>query len=128
MPEIIVSEQTYTRLVEFKPVIEAVLEREISLDRCIEFILGIGIDSTLRSLMESMDQISLLRVFQVLGSMYPKQVYPYITESVRQGANVRQREAMKRRLSLVLSSEDQDIDCDSIRGKNKEGEESRCPR
>ena len=108
--------------------IEAVLEREISLDRCIEFLLGIGIDSTLRSLMESMDQISLLRVFQVLGSMHPKQVYPYITESVRQGANVRQREAMKRRLILVLSSEDQDIDCDSIRGKNKEGEESRCPR
>jgi hypothetical protein len=111
MPEISISEKTHARLVEFKPVIEAVLEQEISVERCVEFTVGMGIDATLSSLMESMDQGAFLRMFQALGSKHPNQVYPYITETVKRGAVVRQREAMKRRLSQTLA-EDTDTETD----------------
>ena len=42
MPEIAISEATYDSIVQFKQVVEAVIEEEIDFDSYVEFILGQG--------------------------------------------------------------------------------------
>lgn len=109
MPEITVSEKAYTGLVEFKSVFDSVTEENIGFDVYVESILTVGIDSILGSLMESLDQKTFLRSFQQLGTEHPEQVYRYVAKTLRQGANVRNREAIRQKLGTVLSA-DQDIE------------------
>lgn len=99
-PEMIISEETYTRVVEFKQVIEAVIEQEISFGSCMELILGQGIDSMLADLLASLDSDVLLQSFQQLGSQYPAQVYRYVAETLSQGTVVRAQEEMRQRLGF----------------------------
>ncbi len=96
----IISEETYTRVVEFKQVIEAVIEQEISFGSCMELILGQGIDSMLADLLASLDSDVLLQSFQQLGSQYPAQVYRYVAETLSQGTVVRAQEEMRQRLGF----------------------------
>ncbi len=102
MSQIAISEKMYARVEEFKQVIEAVIEEEISFDGCVELILGQGIDSMLADLLRSVDQTTLLGSFQQLGSQYPAQVYRYVAETLRKGTAVQERESMRRRLGLLL--------------------------
>ena len=71
MPDIVISEEMYARVMEFKQVVEAVIKEEISFDVCVELILGQGINSMLADLLGSVDPITLLSSFQQLGSQYP---------------------------------------------------------
>lgn len=95
MPEIKVSKEMYERVVEFKQVVEAVLEEEISFDDCAALILKQGIDSMLADLIGPVDPTTLLNSFQQLGSKYPAQVYAYVAETLRRGAAVQERKRMK---------------------------------
>ena len=42
MPEIVISEAMYDRIVQFKQLVEAVIEEEIDFDSYVEFILRQG--------------------------------------------------------------------------------------
>ena len=75
MSKITISKEIYARVMEFKNVIEAVIEEEINSDSCVELILSQGIDSMLADLLSPLDQTILLKSFQQLGSQYPTQVY-----------------------------------------------------
>jgi hypothetical protein len=105
MPEITVSDKAYARLVEFKSVFEAVMEQDIGFDAYVESILTMGIDAILGSLMNSLDQKTLLKSFQQLGAEYPAQVYQYVVKTLKQGAIVRNREAMRQQLGAALSAD-----------------------
>lgn len=105
MPEITISEGMFARVAEFKHVVEAVIEEEISSEECVELILGQGIDFMLSDLLGSLDQTTLLKSFQQLGSQYPTQVYRYVAETLRGGAAVRGREKMKRQLGFLPPTE-----------------------
>jgi len=100
MPEITISEWMYARVVEFKHVVEAVIEEEISSDNCVELILGQGIDSILADLIGPLDPTTLLKSFQQLGSQYPTQVYQYVAETLRKGTAVQEREKLRRQLGF----------------------------
>jgi hypothetical protein len=97
-----ISETMYTRIEEFKQVIEAAIEEEIDFDVCVELLLGQGIDSMLTTLLGSGDPITLLRSFQRLGSHYPAQVYGYVAEALKQGAIARQQEEMRRMIGFPI--------------------------
>lgn len=100
MPRITVSKEMHKRLEEFKRVVEAVLEEDLSLDDCAETILGLGIDYMLDDLLGPLESTVLLRSFQQLGAKYPVQVYRYIAETLKEGAAAQEQEAMRRRLGF----------------------------
>ena len=101
MPEVIISEEVYARVGEFKQVVETVINEEISFEAYVELILGQGINSMLADLLSSAGSTTLLNSLQQLGSQYPGQVYQYISEVLRQGAAVREQEEMRRRLGFL---------------------------
>lgn len=100
MPEITVSKEIYERVAEFKQVVEAVLEEEMSFDDCAALILKQGIDSMLTDLLGSVDATTLLGSLQQLGSKYPTQVYGYVAETLRRGATPQERERMKEKIGF----------------------------
>ena len=100
MREITVSKEIYERVVEFKQVVEAVLEEGISFDDCAALILGQGIDSMLTNLLGSVDATTLLNSLQQLGSKYPAQVYRYVADTLRRGAAAQERESMRQKLGF----------------------------
>lgn len=100
MPKITISSEVYTRLVEFKQVVEGIIDEEISIDTCVDLILGQGMDSMLADLLSPLDSSTLLRSFQQLGSQYPAQVYRYVAEMLKKGAIVHQKEEMKKRIGF----------------------------
>lgn len=100
MPEIVISQEMHARIAEFKQVVEAVIEEEISFDDCVELILGQGIDFMLADLLVSVDRTTLLASLQQLGSQYPAQIYRYVAEMLRRGAAGQERESMRRRLGF----------------------------
>lgn len=109
MKEITVSDKAYTRLVEFKSVFEAVMEETLDFDAYVESIMKMGIEAVMRALIESLDENALLKSFQQLGAEFPAQVYPHVVKTVRQGAIVRSRAAIRQRLGAARST-DQDIE------------------
>jgi hypothetical protein len=100
MPEITISEEAHRRLVEFKCVVETVIEDEIDLDDCAEMILEMGIDSMVEDLLGSLDSTVLLHSIQQLGAKYPMQVYQYIAETLKQGAPSEAQREMQRQLGF----------------------------
>ncbi len=100
MPEIKISSEIYARLVEFKQVVESVIDEEITTDTCVDLILGQGIDSMLADLLGPLDSSTLVRSIQQLGSQCPAQVYRYVAETLKKGALVQQREQTKKRLGF----------------------------
>ncbi len=104
MPAIAISDEMYTRVIEFKQVVEAIIEEEVSFDDYVEGIISQGIDSFLEILLGSLDQRIMVKSFQQLGSRYPAQVYQYITDMLKQGAMVQEREEAKRRMGFHTSA------------------------
>jgi hypothetical protein len=90
MPKISISKEMYTRITEFKCVVEAVIKEEINSDYCLELILDQGINSMLADLLGSLDQNTLLKSFQQIGSKYPVQVYQYVAETLKEGAALKE--------------------------------------
>lgn len=92
MPEVSISKDIHVRMKQFKQIIEAVIEEEIDFDKCADLVLSQGMDSMLIDIIGSVDQTTLLRSFQQLGSQFPGEVYGYVAETLRRGAsNVRER-------------------------------------
>ncbi len=105
MPEITVPEDIYARIREFKQVVETVIEEQISDSDCVKLILEQGIDSMVATLLGSKDPSILLASIQQLGGQFPTQVYGYITETLKRGAAVQEREQLKRKLGFLAPGE-----------------------
>lgn len=101
MQSLTISDEVYTRLVEFKRVFDTVMDEEISFDEYVETVLLISIDHMLADLMAPLEHSTLVRSFQQLGSEHPEQVYGYVAETLRRGAYARGREEMKQRAGFV---------------------------
>lgn len=100
MPKITVSKEIYKRLEEFKRVVEAVLDEELSQNVCAEMILGLGIDYMLDNLLGPLEPTVLLRSFQKLGAKYPVQVYRYLAETLVEGAAAQEQEEIRNRIGF----------------------------
>jgi hypothetical protein len=86
MPEVTLSEPTHASVPAFRPIIEAVLERELSPDECLDLIVTRGVDALLNDLLGPQGPKALLQSLQQLGTRYPVQVYGFVAETVRSGA------------------------------------------
>lgn len=98
--EIAVPDELYNRLVEFKQVVEAVIDEEMGFDDFAALTLSQGIKSMLNDLLGNLDQTTLLVSFQQLGEQYSMQVYKYITEVMNAGGTIQERERMRRQLGF----------------------------
>ena len=67
MPEVIISEEVYARVGEFKQVVETVINEEISFEAYVELILGQSINSMLADLLSSAGSTTLLNSLQQLN-------------------------------------------------------------
>jgi len=90
----------YSRLAEFKQVVEGVIDEEINIDTCVDLILGQGMDSLLADLLGPLDSSTLLHSFQQLASQCPAQVYKYVAETLKKGAIVHQKEEVKKKIGF----------------------------
>lgn len=104
MPQITVSDSMYRRVLEFKQVIENVIEDTLDIDTCAEVILMQGLDSMLADLIGPLDHSTLLSSFQQMASRNPAEVYSYVVETLESGAVAQQKEALRRKLGFALPS------------------------
>ena len=100
MPEMVISDEMYTRLNESKQVFEAVIEEEIDFDTYVEVVLMQGLDSMLADILSPLDSTTLLKSFQQLASEHPAEVYQYVAETMKQGATTQQQENMRRQFGF----------------------------
>ena len=105
MPPIAVSDEMYNRVLEFKSVLEAVIEETLDVDTCAEVILMRGLDSMVADLIGPLDHSTLLSSFQQMASRNPAEVYSYVVETLERGALARQKEALRRKLGFSLPSD-----------------------
>jgi hypothetical protein len=104
MPQITISDSIYQGVLEFKQVVEAVIEEALDIDTCTEVILGQGLDSMLADLIGPLDHPTLLSSFQQMASRNPAEVYSYVVETLESGAVAQQKEALRRKLGFAMPS------------------------
>lgn len=100
-----IPEDLHRRVAAFKELVEAVLEEEISLDKCAVLILQQGMDAMLADILAPVDQTTLLRSFQQLGARYPTELYSFVAETLRTGAGGQEREGIRRKFGFRPSEE-----------------------
>ena len=100
MPELRISKEIHEKIQEFKQIVEAVIEEKIGLENCAELILSHGMDTMLAEIIGSVDQPTLLKSFQQLGSKHPAQVYAYVADTLQRGVSVRERALLKRKIGF----------------------------
>ncbi len=105
MAEIVISQELYDRIKDFKQVVETVMQKEIGSNECAELILTQGLDSMLAELLGSVEQTTMLKSFQQLAAQYPEQVYRYISETLKRGAAVREQESVERQIGFTIAKE-----------------------
>jgi len=107
MPQLMLSEEVYDRITQFKQVVEAVLEEPIDFDTYVELLLSRATDYMLAHLLGTVDSDTLFASFQQLASKHPAAVYGYIVETLKRGQEVidqKTRGAMKRKLGFLTPS------------------------
>ncbi|MCG2769266.1 MAG: hypothetical protein L6435_12925 [Anaerolineae bacterium] len=104
MPQLMLSEEVYDRITQFKQVVEAVLEEPIDFDTYVELLLSRATDCMLADLLGAVDSDTLLASFQQLASKHPASVYGYVAETLKRGQEVidqKTRAAMKRKIGFL---------------------------
>mgnify|MGYP000275662278 FL=1 len=95
-----ISGEIYDQVDAFRPVVEAVLGEPVSAQDCVEMLVLLGPDAALADLLGPQPPEILLRSIQQLGRRYPREVYAYIAETLKEGAAVREQERLKKRLGF----------------------------
>jgi hypothetical protein len=80
MPQINISEGTYSRLEAFLPLAQYLNEGPVSLDDEGEILMLIGMDSLLRTLWEKQDPGSLVETLLKLSKRHSAQVIEFVTD------------------------------------------------
>ncbi len=102
MPQFEISDQIHKKLIEFKKLIEVVIEEELDLQTCIEVVILNGMDSMLSDLISPLDHDTLVASMLHMATKEPSAVYQYIAETIEGGALAQQREEMRGRLGYRL--------------------------
>ena len=100
MPEINIHDEVYSRVLEFKPVVEAIIDGEMTPEDFVVLLLGRGIDSMVYDILGDVDADTLLKSFQQLGAIFPKQVYGFMVDSLNRGEAIQEREGMRHRIGF----------------------------
>jgi len=106
MPDITVTDETYTRLSEFKQVVEAVVDEQLDFATCAETVLIRGMDSMLEDLIGSQEVSTLIASFQQIAARFPAQVYAFVAETLKRGASAQQQDQLRRKLGFSIPHED----------------------
>jgi hypothetical protein len=111
MPRVNVSKELYSRISEFKRIVEGITNDELDTDSCVGVILHRGMDLMIAEFLALIGAASpetLLMMLQKLGMRYPTEVYAFIAEALKIGADEHKREEMSRQMgfhTLIRKSE-----------------------
>jgi hypothetical protein len=95
-----ISRDTYDRVDAFRPVVEAVLGEPVSVQDCVEILVLLGLDAALADLLGPQPPEILLRSIQQLGRRYPREVYGYLAETLKEGAAIQEQKRLRERLGF----------------------------
>lgn len=96
MPNVDIPEHLHARLVGFKPLLEAVIEEEVTLDACVEMVLEHALDVMLIEVIGSAEPHVLLMSMQQLAAKHPEVVYGFVADAMTTGAEVEREKARQR--------------------------------
>jgi hypothetical protein len=96
VPKVDIPESLYARLEGFKPLLEVVIEEEVSLDTCIEMVLEHALDVMLIEVIGSAEPHVLLMSMQQLAAKHPEVVYRFVADAFEAGAEIERQKARQR--------------------------------
>lgn len=99
------SDETYRRLIEFKQVVEAILDEPIELHDYGELVVDRGLNGILEDIIGPQSKETLFESFQQLARRYPEEISDYMIDILQRGEESI-REAAKRRLGFELPGEE----------------------
>ncbi len=102
MPQLSVSSDMHARLVEFKPVVEAVIQEQIGFEQHVESVLDLGLNYMLTMIIGGSEPETLVRSIQLLAAKSPAVVYPFVVEMLTAGAATREQEELRRQIGFRL--------------------------
>ncbi len=100
MANIAVSGELSARLEAFKPVVEAIIEEEMTVEDYVALLLDRALDSMLTDLVGSLDQAILVRSFQQLAAKHPSEVYSFVVDTLNTGENAIDRDRIRRQIGF----------------------------
>lgn len=106
MPQIEISEETFKQLSNFRRFSLAASEIELPLHQLADYLVQIGIDQMVTSILAVQDPEVLLSSILQMGRLHPEQTYGYMADVMLQGKEVNQakladlREQMNRRIGF----------------------------
>lgn len=100
-----ISDASFMRLIQFKKVAEAVVDREITDENWLELVLARGVNGIVEDLLEPQTKEILIESFQQLAQRYPAEVSEYMADILQLGEESI-REAAKRKLGFELPEDE----------------------
>ncbi len=100
MKQISIEDEISTRILAFKEIIETVFKEELSLEACTNLIIHHGINSMITQVIAVEDPTILLTSILQLGQQYPKKIYHFISERLKQG-ETQTLEELKKRIGFI---------------------------
>ncbi len=102
MPQVSVSDEMHKRLVEFKPVVEGVIQEQIGFEQHVETVLDLGMNYMLALLIGGTDRDTLVRSIQQMAARSPGLVYGYVVEMLKAGIAAGELEELRRQIDFRL--------------------------
>lgn len=106
MPNVELNDHLYERLTAFKPLLEAVIEDEVSLEACIDLVLDHGLSAMLLDVIGDTEPRVLLASMQQLASQHPEVLYGFIASTMKAGGAEVEREKARHRFGFGLPTDD----------------------
>ena len=98
--DIRISEQLVERILNFIPVVDAVMGEKYDFDECAELVLSRGVDSMVEDLLGNVSPDVLLQFFEQLGAKHPAEVYAFIANTIRDGGAAQAAEELKGKIGF----------------------------
>jgi len=96
MPTIDLPADLQARVEAFRPVVNEVLEADVSFEDCLKIVIERGLDTVLADLLGAADAAVLLASFQRLSEHDPKAVYSFVAQMLRDGGELNREQARQR--------------------------------
>src|SRR5262245_13970970 len=96
MPRIIVSEETYARVLAFLRLARVLTEMELTPDRCAETRINVGMNLTLERIWGQHEKETLLKSLMKLAARHPEEVYSFVADVLETGSEAQREEARQR--------------------------------
>ena len=100
MPQVSLSDEMQTRLLEFKPVVESVVQEQIGFEQHVETVLHLGMNYMLAMIIGGSDQQTLVRSIQLLAIQSPGVVYRFVVEMLKAGVAPLEQEELRRQIDF----------------------------